>query len=189
MLTLPRTAFRAAVISAATKDIRYYLIGVRLERASDGALYVVSTDGTRLFVGIIRSPQCERPGPWALMVPLAVAKAAAKGKGSVTLRAMPDGRYELADQIFAPVDGPFPDWRRVVPSTDTPVAPSQLNFQFVADAQEQVMLWSGCKVSDTHVHLSGANAAVVNGLTGDAFGAVMPLRNTPPRIRPPKFPA
>ena len=176
MLTIPRSAFKAAVICAATKDVRYYLIGVHIERTAAGPVHIVSTNGSSLFVGAIESPECTQSGPWDLTVPLDVAKAAAKGKGEVQLIARDDGRYELDGRVFAPVDGKFPDWRRVVPTSPTGER-ADFDHALLADAQLAVATWHGCKPAAAWVKMDGTGPAIVSTAAGGSWGVVMPTRN------------
>lgn len=178
MLTIPRTAFKAAILCAATKDIRYYMVGVHIERTASGAVHIVSTDGARLFVGAITSPECDQAGPWRLTVPLDVAKHAAKGRGDVTLQGLPDGRYELDGRTFAPVDGVFPDWRRVIPANPSGEA-ADFNHGLMADAQMAVATWHGVKPADVYVKMNGTSAAILSTVPGgaSAWAVVMPARN------------
>lgn len=185
MLTIRRTAFKSAILCAASKDVRFYLNGVHIERTASGPVHVVSTDGNRLFVGTIAAPECDQAGPWRLTVPLDVAKRAAKGKGDVTLQSLPDGRYELDGRTFSPIDGVFPDWRRVIPANPSGEV-ADFDHALMADAQLAVATWHGVKPTDVYVKMNGTGPALVSTVPdgASAWAIVMPARNSPCRSEP-----
>ena len=53
MITFAKHQLRAALSHAGTKDVRYYLNGVHLEFTESGDIHIVSTDGYRMFCGLI----------------------------------------------------------------------------------------------------------------------------------------
>jgi DNA polymerase-3 subunit beta len=146
MITFGKHQLRAALTHAAKNEVRFYLNGVHLEFTQSGDIHIVSTDGNRMFCGLVfaqraRWTDAAMRGPFRLTVPYETVKAATKGKGDVTLRATDDGRYALGDVIFKPVAGVFPDWRRVIPSTSRESGLEQYNWAFVADACAAVQTW------------------------------------------------
>ena len=113
MITINTKSLKAACLVAATKGVRYYLNGVQVLVREDGEAFIRATDGTVAFEDIQAH---EAPGPVDLIIPIDVAKGAAKSKASVIdLVAVGDGQYTLAGYIFKPIDGKFPDIDRVMP--------------------------------------------------------------------------
>lgn len=114
---------------AAKQDIRYYMNGIRVERANQG-LYLVATDGSSMVV--IHDVQGVMVGdqhPGAIRITSGLV-AAAKAKTSLPQFVVLDGHrlsvapdfdmnhseLEMFVQAGKPlVDGLFPDWRRVAP--------------------------------------------------------------------------
>lgn len=97
----------AACHTASNKDVRYYLVGVFV----DGRV-IVSTDGGCLSA--YRGEECESYLP-PFIVPLEAAKMIGKLKqGRADVTALPDGRVDIGGIAFKPVDGIFPDYRRVI---------------------------------------------------------------------------
>ena len=177
-VTIKRQHLQAVLTHAAIKDVRYYLQGVLIERTAIGRFYLVATDGNRMAVGQFHDPECDQTGPWSFIIPAATVKSAIKGRAeTVVLKSRDDGKYELADQVFAPVDGRFPDWRRVVTHGKPGGVASQFDFQLLADAQECVRIWRGDKPGKfAHVEQRGTDSAYCIGPCGAVFVLVMPLR-------------
>ena len=120
MLQILTNQLKAAVLMAATKDVRYYLKGVCVTVEEDGTVHIKATDGAVAFEDVAPN-KCEtQKGPFAIIIPLDAAKVAAKTKGPVVqLSALPDGKYLIADMVFAPLDGRFPDTDRIFARRDS----------------------------------------------------------------------
>ena len=176
MLPLAKNQLRAALSHAAVKDIRYYINGVLLEVCANGDVHLVATDGHRIFCGLVLNPQwtdTPQKGPFSMIIPFDTVKAATKGKGDVTLSALPDGRYSLGDSIFSPVDGKFPDWRRVIPSGKGETS-AQYNWKYINAASRAIKEWHDDK--NAAANLKGD---VMHGPDRTAFCVVMPMRERP----------
>ena len=179
MITFAKHQLRAALTHAPTKEIRYYLNGVYLEFTEPGDIHIVATDGNRMFCGLIfakdaRWTDAPQKGPFSMIVPYAAVKAATKGKGDVTLSALPDGRYSLGDWTFAPIDGKFPDWRRAVPAIHNQQQVDRFNWGFVADAEKAIQDWHDSK-PQTVLRTYGMSG-VMHGPDCTAFSVIAPLR-------------
>lgn len=110
---------------ASTEATRYYLNGVLLTVDANGAEYV-ATDGHRLAARRIDLPKdAERNtlvGSW--IIPLDICKGFKFTKHGVadgTAHDAGNGEIKLVGpdstaRLFKPIDGTFPDWRRVVPA-------------------------------------------------------------------------
>lgn len=192
MMTLKTSQLKAALHCAASKDARYYLNGVLLECCANGDVHIVSTDGNTLFAGLVAAPDVawgENPqrGPWRMIVPRDAVATAIKAplgkKGMVNLQAMPDGRYMLNDTVFSPIDGVFPDWRRMCPSHGVlhqrGEKPGQFNPDLLARCADALRDWfsvSSSKVQG-YLHQHETSAAVMTGPDCTAFCVCMPLRS------------
>ncbi len=118
-IKLDKRAIRAALEFAATQDIRYFLNGIKIEATKTHTTYV-ATDGHRL-IAVRHKAENEQAADF--IIPTTVAKIASKGaikaigEGKVLLTidklqydiSTPDGRL-----IFTPIQGNFPEWRKVV---------------------------------------------------------------------------
>ena len=105
---------RAAAIFTATHDIRYYLHGVLAEvrasetrlAAADGACAVVLRD--QVLVG-------EQDVMPDVIIPNDTIKLALSTKSQVLTLTMSDaGKWSLGGIAFTPVEGRFPDYRRIM---------------------------------------------------------------------------
>lgn len=175
MLTLSKNQLRAALSHAAVKDTRYWLNGVCVDVASTGSVYLVGCDGSSLFVGRV-SGTCEQKGPFQIVIPSDAVKLASKGKGDVVLKARGDGRYELGDVVFAPIDGRYPDWRRVARSSGA-VEMGNYDPELLERSQAGLREWIERKGTLCRVEQHGTGAAIVQAPgCDDAFCVVMALR-------------
>jgi hypothetical protein len=130
---MKKKQLQALLLFAAKNDARYYLNGIY----ADPAGYLVATDGRRLLY--IKT----EPGLNAI-IPREAAEAAVKmaKKGQeIQLTANSIGQV-----TYTPVDGTFPDWRRVMPCGDDMQANPQctFNWPYLTDAEKAFKLM-GCE--------------------------------------------
>lgn len=115
-ITLNAKHLKAAAIFAAGHDVRYYLRGVLAEvRPSETRL--VATDG--ICAAVLRDTVLvgEQPNMPDVIIPSETVKLALLTKSQVLALALSDeGKWSLAGISFVPVDGKFPDYRRIIPS-------------------------------------------------------------------------
>lgn len=115
---------KAIALAASTEETRYYLNGVLIECRETRVTYV-ATNGHVLLCAYEDLPKQE-PGAAPYMVgnwivPNATIKAIKlSGKKAwagdfAQLRPLSAKQFILGDSVFAPIDGSFPDWRRVLP--------------------------------------------------------------------------
>lgn len=130
----------AAVSAFAPKEpTRTYLRGVYTTIDADGATYV-AIDGHRLAARRVNlDKDAERNtllGSW--IIPTASCRALKIPKRSAALATLrpADAALELeldgAFHKFLPVDGTFPDWRRVVPQETSGVLKMNINGDYLA---------------------------------------------------------
>ena len=182
MITIQKHHLAAALKCAPKKDIRYYMVGVCLDVATNGDVHLVGTDGHVMFAGLIPAPNVQwtgdaQKGSFQIIIPRDTVALAVKGAkpDTVTLTAMPDGRYMLGDVVFSPVDGKYPDWRRVCawPENVAP-APGHFNPDLLAIAADAVRTWHDCKYPV--LHQFGRDRAIMTGTDMTGFCVVMPMR-------------
>jgi len=179
-ITVNADMLRAALLCASTEQTRYYLKGVFVDPAGK----LVSTDGHRMFVGTIDLAASEHnPAPGSFtgwIICRDVLKRALAGHKLAYIDISPTRTGDIACQ---PVDGTFPDWRRVVPSEITGKV-AQFNPAYVADMGKIGLLLAGKPKRyspsaglTAHIHHNGDSAA---GVTfpgfGDAYAVLMPIR-------------
>ena len=144
MITVKTQSIKAACGMAATKDVRYYLVGVQILVRDNGEVHVRATDGTLAFDDLM--PDITAFAPANFIIPLEIAKLIAKSKApmvEITIGA--DGRFECAGQIFKPLDGTFPDVDRVMPTRDSQfdTAVNQYDAELLARSQTAMRIATG----------------------------------------------
>lgn len=182
MITINKSALKAVSRFAAKSDIRYYLVGVYVE-ATATETRLVATDGHTMLIH--RTP-AKNTHAWTGIIPLDTVAAILKHKTAskkvdfpIELHATAnehEHRIDYAGQafIFKPVDGKFPDYRRVIPQkiTGEPACYQPEYLQRVKDAA--VDLGNG-KTAGFGMGYNGNSGAVCR-INDDCLAIVMPLR-------------
>lgn len=187
MTTLSANYLRVAALFVSTEETRYYLNGVLVEPRAGGAT-LVSTDGHRLFAAKDTHGEDNAPLFGALSIPFGVIKRAlapfraADYRENVTVDLVEDeAGWTLGDVRFSPIDGTYPDWRRVIPSS-TSGDTAQFNADYLATfAKAQKMLGSG--IGDDRksryqpvVHHNGDGPALLDLGDANCIGVLVPFR-------------
>lgn len=170
--------FAAIQIFASTKDIRYYLNGVRIEPHPEQGALIVATDGHRLAVMHDPDGMCKEPIIVGEITKSLVSACRAKGKLTklnvpANLWICRGGAIVTADEskaepsdLFADavlhmskiklIEAKYPDWRRVIPKKRDLKADHFpiLNGDYVADVSEAARLLLGDSKRYSTPHLS-----------------------------------
>ena len=177
-IALPTDFLRAALVCASTEKSRYYLNGVYLDPTG----WIVATDGHRLFAA--RCPAV-RALPEGLILPRDTVKAAlAKSRRiDATLVALGGGCYTLdagpKTVLFTPIDGHFPDWRRVVPTEASIGGPAHFDPDYYCDLGVMAKALE-CGKTGFYVKQYPLDACPVTfGTRRDCFAVIMPFRVDP----------
>lgn len=168
-IEVPTAVLKAALICASTEQVRYYLNGVYVDPKG----FLVSTDGHRAFVGKIDLTDVPAFDGWIICRD--VLKRALTGYKADTITIAPD---RVGNSLCQPIDGTYPDWRRVVPSDLTGVT-AQFNPAYIADLGKMGDLLRGKRKGslDAHIHHNGEGpAAITFPEIADAFAVLMPIR-------------
>jgi DNA polymerase-3 subunit beta len=124
-ITLDRPALRAVSRFAAKKDIRFYLVGIRIE-SSPLQTRMIGCDGHTLAVHRADA-KGDNQGAWEGIIPLDAVNTLLKMKPvhkslkdePITLTVSDEGeiRADWCGQSinFRPVDGIYPDYKRAIP--------------------------------------------------------------------------
>jgi DNA polymerase-3 subunit beta len=181
---------KAALFCASSEESRYYLRGVHL--ATSG--HLVTTDGHRMFVARLT----DRPAA-DVIIPYSDVQAALKLAGAraqdievtvdVTGSALPQVTGKIHSIAYVPVDGTFPDWRRVVPTgEETPsnkpgandgAEHVHFNNRYVGDFEKMADILRGKgTIGQSMLHpVSASHPCLVTfGERADCFGVLMPVR-------------
>ena len=181
MLIIQRSQLKAASHSMAKGDTRYYLNGLLIQSNNTGQVAIVSTDGHRLFAGLIVKEGFDGPSDLSVIIPADVVKKECKGKGGIILRQNAD-QWQLGDTVFTPIDGTFPNWQRVTAEVynNDDTSSGQFNCTYLADAQKALGDW--CGISYVAVQHHGQHTALL--ATESAYVLVMPMRVSESDTRP-----
>jgi hypothetical protein len=183
--SIPTDVLRAALVCVSTEETRYYLRGVHVEPDADDVV-LVSTDGHRLFCG-----RCPLPPAGAItpaepfIIPTDAIKKALTGYKGLGIPLQRTGDVcTLGDVTFKPVDGTFPDWRRVAPTqkiiSDDLGKIAQFNPAYVADmgkvAKAVAPTTRGAVALPIIHHMGSGPAFVTFPGRDDLFALLMPMR-------------
>jgi hypothetical protein len=185
---------KAALTHAAIQDKRYYLNGVHIEySAPSQTLYIVATDGHRIFVGRLDVGTMHDVGThksFAITVPAQTLKAVISLKTPLAaLEQVPDStKWTLGGMSFEPIGGCFPDWRRATRETELelPPTPCQVRGEYLLDAEKALDIWKKAAVNDKlighNMHQSEHACYLQHIACASAFVKIMPLntRNAKP---------
>lgn len=198
MIRVNAQLLRAVALHQSTQETRYYLRGVQIEPHAAGGAIMVATNGHTLAAAIDEAAEYEitADNGAGLIFPVDKSlwsKLAAKSgesrrvaelhAGMIAVYAETDhqgiepSRELILSQPAAPIDGTFPDWRRVIPQSDD-LAPGGLT-SFDADYLR--------RFADTARALGATDVAVIGNKAkapsliefggqhhGKAFGLLMP---------------
>lgn len=163
---------------ASNEDAREYLNGVYVEN-HDGYSIYVATNGHMLCARRIEDDEINAIGNF--IVPTGVLKQC-KFKPSdsdmrATLVMQPDGSCIISDETsarkFVPIDGTFPDWRRVATIKASGV-PAQYNWAYM---MEFVKMGKALGIGNPRLMPNGNDPALITfGQDGYAYGVLMPMR-------------
>jgi DNA polymerase-3 subunit beta len=195
-ITIDHSIIKSLLICAAKHDVRYYLKGVCVDARANGDVVLVATDGHRLLAYPVAVDNIEALAPGEYIIPRETLEAVKPAKaGRVTLPihidivTAPDtpdpervgvtikGKTTITvtgatSAVTAPIDGEYPDWRRIVPaSTSGEIA--QFNADYVSGFGDICKLLGGSY--GPYINHNGGAPAVITNLPG-ALGILMPLR-------------
>jgi hypothetical protein len=168
-IEIPTAILKAALICASTEQVRYYLNGAYVDPKG----FIVATDGHRAFVARIDLPDVPAFDGW--IIPRDAIKRALTGYKADTITIAPD---RVGDISCRPIDGAYPDWRRVVPD-ELSGETAQFNPPYIADMGKIGDILTGKRRNSlsAHIHHNGEGPA---GVTfpdcTDAFAVLMPIR-------------
>jgi len=170
-MLIPTDLLKAALLCASTEETRYYLKGVHLSTSG----HMVTTDGHRMFVARLN----DKPAA-DVIIPLADVQAALKMVGPRCKEIDVDGT-KIASIMYTPVDGTFPDWRRVVPTgEETHTKPEDsaahvhFNHAYIGDLAKMGKALAGASM--LHPTSASNPCLVTFGEREDCLAVLMPVR-------------
>ena len=173
-ITISPDLLKAAVLFTSKEEVRYYLKGVSIQ-ATLATVKVAATDGHRLFVA--RVCQEENTEAFSIIIPGDTIVTATKGaKYPLALSKLSETQWRLGDTIFTPIDGTFPEYSRIVP-TSVSGETAQYNPEYVAGLGKANKLLGGSNAAT--IGYNGDNPALVTGdgyKAHNAIAVLMPMR-------------
>ena len=190
MKTLLRIDHLKAVFNAvSTEETRYYLCGVQVEITAKGTT-LVATNGHMLLAAHDEKSKLDEPV--SLIIPADIVKGfkPARGQTMVELSTEDGKTWRLGNTLFAPIDGTYPNWKRVVPEK-TPDALSVTDAWF--EPKYQLAMYKAAKELGTlcDIHPDGLNPALVSfrdeKTDYSVIGVIMPYRKKREAFRKPSW--
>jgi len=175
----------AMLLLAGKKDIRYYLNGLYIEYAP-AFTRVVGCDGHKL--GIYQAA-AENTGHGSIIIPREVIENLPKGNKAFLLgftKLEAGSQWQIitgaASVNFAPCEGNYPDFRRVVQGVKTSGEAGGFNVEYLSQFEKCGNLLAGSKSkagNRARIHHNGTSGAMIvfNGVDNFA-GVIMPLRDS-----------
>jgi DNA polymerase-3 subunit beta len=195
-ITVQHDTIKALLLIAPKADIRYYLNGVCAD-VRNGAATLVATDGHRLLAVPVAADDVESAidGQYIIARDVLDAVKPVKIPRSDNLPLtieIADARITITGATTATsptVDGRYPDWRRVTP-TSANNEPAQYQPEYIGAFGKVGELFGGKNVKCV-IHHNGLGAALVTFPTSEAIGVIMPLRveTTGSAVQHPGLPA
>lgn len=184
MLTLNSKLFARVALAQSTEETRYYLKGVHVSAHPRGeGVILAATDGHMLIAA--HDPTGTPPAQdGGLIVGLGKEGLKSAAKGTELTIDPATGAATVPGLWLSPasvmVDGNYPDWRRVLPTSPEALAPTAARFDHKLLATLAKALSDG---ATQPLHIRGAHADgphLVTGNTSDPiFGICMPMRHAP----------
>ena len=183
--TIDLRAIKAAALAMSREQTRYYLCGVCMDIDPAHGAIAVATDGHRLIACLAAGASAlpAMDAARAIIIPADTVKRlkiTRKVFNRAELRDNGDGTWSILHgseiHSFRPVDGTFPEWRRVLPRHSDPGARAHFNPDYLADFKTAAAVYdTGAEPSV--IEAGGAPAWVRFPEHIPAIGVVMPKRH------------
>ena len=177
-ITLKANQIKAVLECAGKQDIRYYLNGALIEKTYSGQVFLVSTDGTKLFCGHVDT--IKEGMPEKVLIERDSLELALKSKIKDFI--LDTDKKTIGPLTYKEIDGNFPNWRRVVPdplSFKDP-KPAQFDPSLVLSCSKALTYWSNAKDIQADINHRGNESAIMTrGSHTGAFCVIMPRRSDP----------
>ena len=176
-VTVPVSHLKALRLHAAEKDVRYYLQGIYFD-LPNGKL--AATDGHRMMLVGTKTGAGDFIAPNEFIDNIIKACKGRNAPESVEIT-FDSGTLscEVLGATFkaVPVDGKFPDYQRVIPSSLSGEV-SFINSEYLYDAAKALALIDGAKKQYApYIAYNGNGPAIAYGGSDEALVILMPMRS------------
>jgi len=113
MYSIPTDMLAAVALAVAAEKARYYLQGVFIE-ATPSHITMTATNGDILLTAH-HAIEAQDATTFSIIIPSETIALALKAKAPELTLAVDGDGYKLGQISFKPIDGTFPDYRRVIP--------------------------------------------------------------------------
>lgn len=198
-LTIKANELEAVAIAASREQLRYYVKGVFFEPYADNTTGMIATDGHRLHATHAKREEAVPVGSFIMgnddiAKVLSMYKAQAKALGRNAAQYL---TIEITDKTiaiiytvkdeppktcasfqFTPIDGNFPNWRRVLPTRDCQAEVVGFNGAYMVDFAKACKLVTEQKMPLIAIKNMGASNAILVTFPNNAdfLGVLMPMR-------------
>ena len=189
MYTIPSAKLAAVALAASNEKGRDYLHGVFIE-ATPSHVTMTATNGHILLTA---RHDAETPDvvSFSIIIPSDIITLALRSKTPEVALSADDAGYKLGNISFQPIDGVYPDWRRVVPKA----SPETLSIDgvwfptdYLTVMAKAAKLLDPASRSRFIVYPDGESPALVQFLDdANVVGVVMPIRTLREPFSPPAF--
>lgn len=182
IITLPIKDLFAVSHFAAKKDVRYYLNGIALNRG-----HVVATNGHYMAAIPVNCLSDDID----IIIPNDILNLFLKGISTTDKKTEKDVeihldktnnyyflKFQEIEISFKPIDGTFPDWKRIMPADDLEIEPCpNFNWDYMALFAKAAKILSGQSVGEAYLSTHGTKSALVSFPKYQEFiGVIMPMR-------------
>ena len=172
-----------------SKDVaRYYLNGINIKSLDNFRYRLASTDGHRLLVTypmITEKTMQEHTGQDQLDITILnddIKRIVTGNKNEFVILKIENDRYYLDQLEITPIDGEFPEIKRVIPdyeayeTNNRPVIQSHFNFSYLNDAAKVSKLLDNNAMPILYPNKKQNDPAIIGYDNG--FMVLMPVRNS-----------
>ena len=178
-IELKTKELRAHLLITSKDAVRYYIAGINI-KTSNNTYRLASTDGHRLLVTYPASIDNYSP----LDITIAnndIKRIVTSNKNEFVTFKVENNKYYLDQLEIIPIDGDYPDIKRVIPdydeleTNDQPVIQSHFNFSYLNDAAKVSKLLDNNAMPVLYPNKTQNSAAIIGFNKG--FMVLLPMRN------------
>lgn len=168
---IPKNVLQALSNLASKKDIRYYLMGIYVIGTLDKVRFV-ATDGH--IMGLYQNEDYLPDEVFNVIIPNDVIAKLEKNRDHEL--SCVDGKWQIDNMLFTPIDAKFPDYQRVLPRTELSGEVAQFNPDFIVRFAKAGKALLGSKVSIPVISHNGTSSALVDIGHANFIGIMMPIK-------------
>lgn len=172
-VTLSTSHLRAASYFSASKDVRHYLKGVFVE-AREHETRIVATDGNcaAILRDVVLVGQDTLPD---VIIPNDTVDLVLSMKRPTVDLSFGDGKWQINGLSFAPQDGLFPPYRRIIPTQVSGEA-AQFQPEFLTRFAKAAKALNSKACPVVRHNGEGGAQVQIPGLEDEFVGVLMPIR-------------